>query len=78
MEQYITLTSVECLSSSFCIGLYFHRWKEMALFPRTYFFPPFRFSSFYFCWCCVEFKFAFTQTIRGQHSIAVILTVPIC
>ena len=44
--------------------------------PTFFFF--FRFSSFYFCRCCVEFKFAFTQAIRGEHSIAVILTVPIC
>jgi hypothetical protein len=34
MEQYITLTSVECLSSSLYIGLYFRRWKEMALFQH--------------------------------------------
>ena len=46
----------------------------------TNLFFPFRFSLslFFICRCCVEFKFAFTQAIKGQHSIAVILTVTIC
>jgi hypothetical protein len=44
----------------------------MALFQHQ----PSRFS--FSCRFCVEFKCAFTQAIRGHHSIAVILTVPIC
>jgi hypothetical protein len=38
MEHYITLASVECLSSSLFVGLYFRRWKEMALFQHQPFF----------------------------------------
>jgi len=51
MEQYITLTSVECLSSSFCLDLYFHRWKEMALFQHQLFFV-FLFDLFLFLSMC--------------------------
>jgi hypothetical protein len=49
----------------------------MALFQHQPFFS-YGFSPFYSYRCCVEFKCAFTQAIRGKRSIAVILTVPIC